>query len=366
MIYFFLVLLIIIGIYKYEYKNFKGGKLLYLLIYLSTCIIVGLFNPIGGDCLSYSEKFRDLSIIGEINFQELDIGGRFQPLWIFFNGIIKFIYDDYNFYLFIHTTIINGIIFYYVYKTTKYKFSVLFLFITTFQFFFFDFELQRESLAVCIGLLIFKNLINRQYLKYYIGCFIAFLFHVSAIFLFIIPILFVLFKLKSERYFFIIIILIIVAICSVGSYIQLLSLLDVTSGVVDQFEYYDDLNASFTKILAISWLSAIAPLVFIIISKKINYTNDFLVNCAYTVLILTICRPYVEIIWRINDYVVIPYFIFIIEILRAKKRMIFKQLTVIAITVIYITVIYLWTRPMDSNIGKIYYYEFFIPYRSIL
>lgn len=363
--YIILLILIIFGIIQCDFQRNSDFKGLYLLIYLYASGLAGAFVSIGGDCYDYASDFDTIPYLEQLSFSDLTIGYRQQPFWIYFNSICKGIFDNFNFYLLIHSLIINGVFFYFISKHTKYKFTALLLFVTTMNYFYFDIEIQREALAVAVALIFYKYLQSKQYLYYYIGCVIAFLFHVSAVILLLLPIIFYLFKYKRKGWYIYIASLLVIGICSISSYISYFSDFEYTSGMVSQFENYNELKRNSTNLIISSAFSSVPIIIFLYISRKINYNNDTLANFAYLYLILTLCGPFVTGITRMNNYLYFPYLAFIADVLMTKKQNSnWKTLCAVAVICMYISVLYLWSRPLMQFDFHIRYYELFVPYRS--
>lgn len=364
-LYLLLLILIIGGIIQSDYKKISEFKGLYVFIFFFASTLTGAFMPIGGDCKQYLYEFNFIPDLNQLSFSDLGIGVRHQPLWIYFNSICKGLYNNFNFYLFIHSIVINSVFFSYISKHTKYKFTALLIFLTTLNYFYFNIEIQREALAVAVALIIYKYLKKKQYLYYYIGCIIAFLFHVSAVALLLLPGIFYLFKYKDKKSFILLLALLIVGLCSLNSYISFFAGFEYLSGMVNQFDNYNGIERNSTNLIIAAAFSALPIIIFLYLSRKLDYKNDMLINFTYLYLIITICGPFVTGIYRLNNYFYFPYLAFISNVLITRKpNQHWQMLCIIAIICIYTTVVYTWSEPMIDFNYQLRHYELFIPYRS--
>lgn len=124
--------------------------------------------------------------LSEIFSAEVGIA-KLQPLWVLLSATAKSIGEDFYIFQFLHAIVVNAVIFRFIQKNTRFQFTgVLLYYFTLYPFF--NFEILREALAVCFFLLSIPYYKNRKWIPYYLLITIAFLFHLSAIFLFLLPI----------------------------------------------------------------------------------------------------------------------------------------------------------------------------------
>lgn len=187
MVYFIVLALILFCIYAYDYKRKSVGD---LVMYVGICVfmicIAGLRYRIGGDSVGYENEFQNiptLSSIGTFKFNTI----RWEPGFIYFMSLSKSIIPDFTFFQFLHATIINSIIFWFIYKNTSNKYlAVCFYFVCLFLDF--NTEVLRESIAVCIFLLAWPFFKRGNWIIYYLLVFCATFFHLSSLLTFLFPI----------------------------------------------------------------------------------------------------------------------------------------------------------------------------------
>ncbi len=181
------VILIIIGIYRYDVQQRSvNSRYLYWFIGLYLILLFGLRFQLGWDSRMYSgfwQAFPSLSdnYDGALDYFQFMQPG-FQYLWL----ICKEISPDFWFFQIVHCTFVVIVPMWFIRKHTKYHFVGLLLFALCYCWYFCT-EILRESISICIFLLIFDALMKRKWIKYFIGCFCAFMFHYSAAIMFLFP-----------------------------------------------------------------------------------------------------------------------------------------------------------------------------------
>lgn len=193
LIYIFVVVLLLFGFVQYDLRNQTLGKnAYYFFIFLTLVLMLGLRYRVGGDSLAYEEYYPSMPTFREIFRYGLYSDNSMmtnQPLWIILIAFCKSIGKEYYIFQLVHAFIINTMLFVYLKKYSAKPFSVLlFLFITHF-YFYFTVEIQREVLAIGVFLFNIKNLQNKKWIKFYLLAAVSFLFHISSLFIFFLPLL---------------------------------------------------------------------------------------------------------------------------------------------------------------------------------
>ncbi|WP_369683354.1 EpsG family protein, partial [uncultured Muribaculum sp.] len=151
--------------------------LLFLFVYL--ILLIGLRYEVGGDTINYMGDY-DWRV--PLSQYKLSFNDKFQPGYIILCSLGKSISPDFYVFQLIHSALLNTLLFLFIKNNTKYVYTSLgIIFLTCY--FYFSTEILRESIAVLIFSLNYKNLINRRWLSYYTGVLLCFMFHLSAIFL---------------------------------------------------------------------------------------------------------------------------------------------------------------------------------------
>lgn len=184
--------IIILFIYLFGFiflgtERSKRSNIYYIIECLIMILLWGLRYRVGGDSIRYESYFELLPTIDDIG--NYDIGNtRYQPFWLYYNAFIKLICDDFIFFQVIHTSIINIALFIFINNNCKNRFFCVLLYYILYSSYY-NTEILREICAVIIFLFSFKFLLKRNYFTYTFFCFIAVMFHISALFLLILPLL---------------------------------------------------------------------------------------------------------------------------------------------------------------------------------
>ena len=173
------------------HNNLKNVLWYFLYFYLT--LLIGLRYMVGGDSYFYMQYFNNLS---SSSMFDISWDAEYQPLFSIFTAVAKSIYPSFTSFQILHSLIINTILFLFISKNSKFKFFTLFLCLLMF-YINFTVEILRESLAIMVFILNYKNLENNNWVKYYLGVIIAVMFHLSAIFLILLP-LFKFLKLNKK------------------------------------------------------------------------------------------------------------------------------------------------------------------------
>ena len=180
MVYVFVLIISLYGLFKYDLIGLcRGRKAFFIFEYIVLIVVVGLRNKIGGDNFYYLEYWQTYPKMIDIYTFDFK-NAEFQPLWYVFNAFIKSIFDNYVCFQIVHAVLINWIVSNFIWKYSKLPFFSTFVYILFF-YFYYNTEILRASISVCIILLSYPSLENKNWLKYYVYVIIAFGFHLSAI-----------------------------------------------------------------------------------------------------------------------------------------------------------------------------------------
>lgn len=361
--------ILLIGVYLSK-ANSKIRNRWYFFEFLCLTLLMSFRYLVGGDSQGYYLWFNDFNVkIGEfslIDFSEAE----YQPLWYLLIVIIKSIWNDFVFLQLILAVFVNGTVFWFVKKYSKYPFLVI-IFYFFFDYPYFNMEILRESVSVCFFLISIPSLHAKKYIKYFILCFIAFGFHPSALFLFFIPFLFKYLR-KSLNFNTVLIITIIVFILSFFPVLSYLVKLIGQTSIESRYNTYSSLDRNLN-----SYLMAIINITFsfcIVYAYKIrnkNDKNEIVVLNIY--LLLTILVFFIDYFYRFKNYVSIPFSIILIDMVaefsynNVKKYNLGKYLCYIGFAFIITNQIYYYNRDMSQyNFNrKARFYNIYYPYHSI-
>lgn len=189
----FLITLIIIKFKGIEYvKNDK--KYLIFIFLLLTFFLAFKSENVGVDADSYRDIFYDISKLSFLKVYSYD---RYEIGYKYLCKLISFIWNNYQFFLFIIAFIEMFGFYYFIKKYSKNYALSLFIFIT-FETYMLTFGVLRQAIALSISLFAFKYIDEKKILKFILTILIASLFHkTAAIFLLAYPLQYLKINKKS-------------------------------------------------------------------------------------------------------------------------------------------------------------------------
>ena len=185
--YLIILLVYIIGYVKYGTERSYRSNLFYIFECILLILLWGLRYRVGGDSIRYESYFEFLPTIENIETYDYK-NSSFQPFWLYYNVFIKLICDDFRFFQIVHSLTINSLLFLFISKNCKNRFLSILIYYILYSSYF-STEILREILSVITFLYASQFLLKRRYVTYFLIAFIAVMFHVSALFLFILPLL---------------------------------------------------------------------------------------------------------------------------------------------------------------------------------
>ncbi len=186
MVYLIAVICALAGAYINNRLSPKGRKLLLTLLCTYIILIIGFRYKVGVDTISYMKAYRYIPPLEDFSFPKTLFSTRYEPAFVVICGICKSFTNQFWPVQLIVATITSTCIFIFLYRYCKNVFiGVLFYFLL--QGLYFSTEVLRESAAVGIFLLNFKNLQEKRWLNYYLLSLLSILFHYSAIIIWFLP-----------------------------------------------------------------------------------------------------------------------------------------------------------------------------------
>lgn len=366
-LYLFITLLIVFGVLHFDFRNSSSSKkLYYIFIFICLTLLLGFRYRVGGDSLSYEDvypimpTFRDIKLYGHY-YSPLLIS--YQPFWLYLVALAKFIGNDYFIFQLIHATIVNFLLAVYIFKNSSKPFSVLlFLFITHF-YFYLTIEVEREVLAICVFLFNFKNLQDKKWLNYYLLCILAFMFHISAIFLFFLPI-FRMINLSRKSVFAIVLILSPIIFFK-ETFLELLKPFMVLDVMSSKFEGYSEIEFSLLGTIYnyTGRVLMVFPLLFYNYLVAKNRDKQWLLNVYIIISVLSLALVGFE---RFLNYLLLPYVVLFVDYIYKTpyKIGLVKRNLLIACT-FFSLFTNIPSRLLTSNKYGTPYKSLFFPYVSI-
>lgn len=187
MIYFFVIFVLLVLIFIYDYMGIKTAKTLCYNVMLMVLVsIAGFRYRLGIDTVVYEEMYHYIPVISEwtVNniFEEpiTDIG------YMIFVSIFKTLFGSWEVVQFFIALFINVVVFRFLKKNVLYPFAaILFYFISVY--YDMNFETLRQAMAVCCFLCGYSYMKERKYIHYYLYVLLAISFHKVALIALLFP-----------------------------------------------------------------------------------------------------------------------------------------------------------------------------------
>lgn len=189
MIYIVVLILILIGVYKYDlvgrnHCTSKSAPLYYAIAFILFFIAAFRYYN-GGDTKNYVELFRHIPQLSELSEYHFD-QFRYQKGYIYFVAFVKELCDNFLIQQFITALIVNVVVFRFIKKYSPYIFLTTLIYFLL-NYFEYNMEIMRECIAVAIGLLAYECWRARRYILMAVLIFVAYQIHVSALILITMP-----------------------------------------------------------------------------------------------------------------------------------------------------------------------------------
>lgn len=319
------VIIIFYGIINYDYlKKTRGRLMLWVLLCIYLILLSGLRYRLGSDTIMYINDYNTFPSLNDLDLKHFE-KSRYNPGFIVLFSFFKMLSPDFLFFQLFQAFFINTIYFYFFYKNTKNIFFAALLYYI-FLYVFTSFLQLRDSFAIGIFLLAWPFFQQRKWILWYLFSALAFSFHLSAIIMFILPVInlpFIknLFEYGKQTW------LIIFGIVIIGFIIQqtffnYLELISISEKMTERAQAYEDneLGGSilnFTGIISTLIKYVFYPLLVLFILKKKpkgqNTIYDFNTLQAFVLIntYIIIFSIFIDIANRLTNY----FFPFVILLL---------------------------------------------------
>ncbi len=338
-------------------------KIIWYFLYGYLILLIGLRYKVGGDTLVYMEEYVWRKNLSEWTFSWQDY---YEPFYTLLCALTKTISDDFVVFQIVHAILLNSCLFYFISKSTNYRFTAL-LFCFIYYYLYFSTEILRESLAILIFVLNYKNFEKKKWGKYYFGVLIAILFHISAVVLVAFP----LFRgLKFNWKYLILLFFSIVLFANINSFFSLFTNADKIGYKLMLYEDNLLIKGGFlgTLLTIFSFCRfTVIPLFFYLWMKKIlklkpQYESMI---CLYTLLGIGVWFNSV-IFERFPNYITPLFFISVANVLvdsLKKKASISRKM--MGVVFFCLIIIVYGTFPARIYMRWIPYYSIFNPHSVV-
>ncbi|MNK84515.1 hypothetical protein D3C87_1043660 [compost metagenome] len=371
LVYTILLFILIFGVFHFDYRQKKvlqGGY--YFFVFLYCTLMAGLRYRVGGDALAYEDYFSsypDLNSYFYFLSHDNEYFG-YQPLYVLFVAACKSIDPDYYFYQLMHSIVFNIVLFWFIKKYASRPFTTILILYIFMLYFYFGYEIQREMFAISCFLIAYKYFMKNKWIPYYLICTVGFFFHISATFLFILP----LFKLIqfSKRNLIILVIISVPLLFSKFIFTDLIKVLLVTESMQSKGEKYSEIEFSVVGILFFYVVRFVVFIPFLYFYAK-NKVKDNKYNWMFfTLTIMAILSQVMVGFDRLSNYIYIPFVIYVVDMLYDRStefsfRNKYQRNTIVLSLYLFLFSI-IGVKFFVANIdNKYFYYSVYFPYGSV-
>ena len=192
LVYIYLFLLIIFYDFRKTKRYGQENKVLAILVLI---FLAGLRYRLGSDTIAYMDDFEYYPKLSELTLKDFEVI-RYQPLWIILNSLCRSL-GSFTYVQIITSAIHIGAVGYVTNKICPSLFFSSLLYYYLFDFFNFNMDVMREALAIAFFMLALLALEKRKYKIVVLYAVVATLFHIFALPVFIIFILYYKFLLNK-------------------------------------------------------------------------------------------------------------------------------------------------------------------------
>ena len=314
--YLVIILLIVVGIYKFDFNQnaTKGNNLLYGFIFILMVLMSGFAYRVGADFVNYVYEFES-DYLGALDVNLFQLSNR-QPGWVLLNYFLYITTKNFYVLKLIQAVFFQYAVFITIKRFTPYRYTTLLLFFV-FLFPQANFNVLRESFSIGFFLLGLPSLIEKNFKVYYLYILMSVLFHYGSIPLLFLPLIYLI-DFKSPRKVIIIsAILFIVAIgvSKLNITNVLLRLIASTnsnelSSISEYYlltDKYEVVGVSNIGKLFLFFFINVFPLFYL--SGKDNYILKRLIPLAFVYVFVDLLNYIIPILYRYKDYTYLLYHI---------------------------------------------------------
>ena len=373
MIYLVVFILLLIPVVKYDLMAKSGGEgKWYYLKLIVLILLAGLRYRVGGDTLMYMSMYHEWPAIDELKYFDFETA-LYNPLWYIYTSIPKSISDEFWVFQMIQAVIVNSVFFWFFRKySPQYYFSAILLYYLGY-YCYFNMEIMREILCICVLMLVTPCLLNKRWIPYFLGCVVAVYIHFSAIIMFLLPLLFWLFRKPSWK----------VLLLIMGGVIVFLNIVNLAALLVSIFSLNDKLAVLVEKYMdnqsniagMISQLITFLPVLGIVYLREqnqdIDYKDRFLPLVMGIVFAFSLAMGFVGFTRFVNYFIpfvlvvtvhTVYYYLSNVEL---KLRQVSSTVLVATLCVLFFNYSYYYVRDMSEYYPNTRFGEIFTPYHTI-
>lgn len=352
--YLFILLYCVFCILLYKKYN-EWAKLHIGLLLFFTVLLFGLRYRVGVDTIRYYYHFEEIKDLFHIGTD--DYLNAYGPAFITLFSFSKTVINSFVFFQIIHAIIVNLCIFLFFINRTRNPFLSIFFYFLVVGIVF-NTEILRESLAVAVFVLNYKNIENNKWMKYYLIGVLDVCLHYSAIITLFVP-FFRRIKIGEKSF----IIFLFIYACLVFAMITYINSVGIPVEKIaerysSQTTYQEENYVSAGYYITVSLRSILLPILLIIINRKYNIQDNRTIEPMLILFSIVSSTGflYPAIFNRLSNYFILFYIISISNCISVlfKRR---KQIGLFMFITLF--VFFLYYNVKKENLERFY------PYSSI-
>ena len=354
-------------VYLYDIRGkIRAKNIAYILIFIIFVLLSTLRFRVGGDALFYEDFFPHMPDLSSVfHFLQNNNYINYQPFWIMLVAICKSIFNNVIFFQLVHSLIFDIILFIFIRRYSSKPFTVITVMFVSLLYFYYSFEIQRESIAVGVFLLNIKNLENKKWIPYYFWALFSFMFHISAVILFFLP-LFNYIKFNQTLLF-------VSLLMSVLVYIFKTEILDLILSVLfldvmkSRMQVYAEMKFSLLGFWSFYFVRVFLLIPIMLFNIKENLHENRFRWFYPTFFIASILAQFFVGFERLLNYMIPVYLILVVDFFYSYYSKIdsFVKKSIIAVSVVLHVFFILDYKLFIINDYGQHYYSLFFPYTSV-
>lgn len=375
MIYLVALSLILIPFFRFDILKKSGNEKLWYYICLSALtLIAGLRYRVGGDTLGYMVEFETYPDIAGIF--KFDFGAAyFMPLWYVYNSIFKSLGDSFYVFQIVQAFLVNAAFFRFFKRYSKHFFAVLLVYFVGY-YLFYNTEILRSALCVALFLEAYPFLEKKKYHWYFLLSLVAVGFHISAVFIFIVP--FFRFIKKENFTFCIVTGIVIFLMASLINFKAIIESIDIQTNtgfkfyIASRLDSYAKEMPQLSKYYLFDQLKICIPILGVMLMRRIfGYDNDRRFGVAAMIMvIIQFATLFHNVIGRFNDYLNPLMLVYLVNTLLDNRDDIAKNkysitLAVLSAVSLFGAVTVKYCRSQATVCEGSHIYDRYIPYSSV-
>lgn len=371
MIYIFTLFVCVLCSIYYDVMNKRyKRKFVYKGLLIWFIAVSALQYMMGTDMVYYVEWYNELSLRNWSIKDLISDNKQYQPGWLALGYFCRVFTEDYLLLKILQATFVNISVFSFFKRETKYIFTAVCLY-ALMSYLVVNFNLMRQSIALGFSLYCFTYLRKKDYIRYYIFVFLAYLFHNSALVLIPLPLLTYVRFTKVYIYaliaFFMVAVFILPRLNLEGIMFSILQS-GTLGGDISELgaTYMSRDRLGVQSHFAIFSLQRLF-IVIVVLSYVLKYKDPYYGALGVIYILFQILSGFLPVLWRFRLYLDFSYYVLLANCLIMFSKSNNRVKTTMVFAVMFFLIIYFPVRDYLSPVEKSKYRNIdqYYPYHSV-